>query len=161
MVLHFSLNYTQNQWLLLYIVGPLRWSLEKEWQPTPVFLLEEFHGQRSLVSYSPWESQRVGHDWVTNAFPGGAVGKESAYQCRTWRRCRFDPWVRNIPWRRKWQPTPVFLLGNPVDRGAWQATVHGVAKSRTWLNDFPFPFFNIPLCICTTAFLSIHLLMDI
>ena len=25
--------------------------------------------------------------------------------------CRFDPWVRKIPWRRKWQPTPVFLLG--------------------------------------------------
>ena len=25
--------------------------------------------------------------------------------------CRFDPWVRMIPWRRKWQPTPVFLLG--------------------------------------------------
>ena len=33
-------------------------------------------------------------------------------------------------WRRKWQPTPVFLPGNPMDRGAWQATVHGVAKSR-------------------------------
>ena len=27
------------------------------------------------------------------------------------RRCRFDPWVRKIPWRRKWQPTPVFLPG--------------------------------------------------
>ena len=35
-------------------------------------------------------------------------GKESACQCR---RCRFSPWVRNIPWRRKWQPTPVLLLG--------------------------------------------------
>ena len=31
----------------------------------------------------------------------------------------FDPWVRKIPWRRKWQPTPGFLLGNPMDRGAW------------------------------------------
>ena len=27
------------------------------------------------------------------------------------RRPRFDPWVRKIPWRRKWLPTPVFLLG--------------------------------------------------
>ena len=27
------------------------------------------------------------------------------------RRCGFDPWVRKIPWRRKWQPTPVFLPG--------------------------------------------------
>jgi len=34
--------------------------------------------------------------------------KESTYQCR---RCRFDPWVGNITWRRKWQPTPVFFPG--------------------------------------------------
>jgi len=34
--------------------------------------------------------------------------KESACQCR---RCGFDPWVGKIPWRRKWQPTPVFLPG--------------------------------------------------
>ena len=26
-------------------------------------------------------------------------------------RCRFNPWVRKIPWRRAWQPTPVFLPG--------------------------------------------------
>ena len=39
----------------------------------------------------------------------------------------FDPWVRKIPWRREWLPTPVFL---PEEKGrAWQATVHGVAKS--------------------------------
>ena len=35
-------------------------------------------------------------------------GKESAGQCRT---PRFHPWVRKIPWRRAWQPTPVFLPG--------------------------------------------------
>ena len=28
-----------------------------------------------------------------------------------YRRCRFDPWVGKIPWRRKWHPTPVFLPG--------------------------------------------------
>ena len=38
-------------------------------------------------------------------------GKESACQCWSHRRCRFDPWVRKIPWRRKWQLTPVFLPG--------------------------------------------------
>ena len=31
--------------------------------------------------------------------------------CRRPRRCRFDPWVRKMPWRRKWQPTTVFLPG--------------------------------------------------
>ncbi|XP_065766460.1 protein yippee-like 2 isoform X1 [Muntiacus reevesi] len=45
-----------------------------------------------------------------------------------------DPWVRKVPWRRKWQPTPVFLLGNPMDRGAWRDTVHGVAESLTQLS---------------------------
>ena len=34
--------------------------------------------------------------------------KESA--CRRHRRCGFDPWVGKIPWRRKWQPTSVFVL---------------------------------------------------
>ena len=61
-------------------------------------------------------------------FPGGSVSKESALQCR---RPGFDPWVGKIPWRRAWQPTPVFLPGESMDRGAWWATVHGVAKSQT------------------------------
>ena len=37
----------------------------RQWQPTPVFLPGEFHGQRSLVGYSPC-GHRVGHDWVTS-----------------------------------------------------------------------------------------------
>ena len=42
-----------------------------------------------------------------------------------------------IPWRREWQPTPVFLPGESHGqrRVCW-ATVHGVTKSRTWLSDF-------------------------
>jgi len=31
----------------------------------------------------------------------------------------FDLWVRKIPWRREWVPTPVFLLGNSMDRRVW------------------------------------------
>ena len=42
-------------------------------------------------------------------FPGGASGKEFTCQFRRHKKCGFDPWVRNIPWSRKWQPTPVFL----------------------------------------------------
>ena len=39
----------------------------RKWQPTPVFLPGESHGQRSLVDYiQSMGSQRVGHDWVTN-----------------------------------------------------------------------------------------------
>ena len=39
----------------------------RKWQPTPVFWPGEFHGQRSLVGYSPWGC-RVGHHWTTNTF---------------------------------------------------------------------------------------------
>ena len=48
--------------------------------------------------------------------------------CLQCRRHGFNLWVWKIPWRRKWQPTPLSCLGNPMDRGAWQATVHVVAK---------------------------------
>ena len=48
----------------------------------------------------------------------------------TFRRQGFNPWVRKVLWRRKWQPTPVFSPGEPH---GWSlaATVHGVAKSQT------------------------------
>ena len=44
-------------------------------------------------------------------FPGGTSGKEPACQCRRCKNCRFNPWVGQIPWRRAWQPTPIFLPG--------------------------------------------------
>ena len=44
-------------------------------------------------------------------------GKESIYQCRRFRRPGFNPWVRKIPWRRKWQPILVFLTGK--SHGQW------------------------------------------
>ena len=39
----------------------------------------------------------------------------------------------SMHWRRKWQPTPVFLPGESRDGGAWWAAVYGVAQSRTQL----------------------------
>ena len=38
-------------------------------------------------------------------------GKESVCQSRSYRVRMFSPWVGKIPWRRKWQHTPVFLPG--------------------------------------------------
>ena len=37
--------------------------------------------------------------------------KESVCQCRVCKRCEFDSWLGKIPWRRKWQHTPVFSPG--------------------------------------------------
>ena len=53
-------------------------------------------------------------------------GKESACQ---WRR------HGKILWRRKWQPIQCSCLGNTMDKDAWRATVLGVVKSQTPLND--------------------------
>ena len=46
-------------------------------------------------------------------FPSDASGKEPSWKCRRHKRHRFYPWVGTIPWRRAWQPTPIFLPGEP------------------------------------------------
>ena len=44
--------------------------------------------------------------------------------------------VGKMPWRRAWQPAPVFFLDNSMDRGTWQAIAHRFAESdateATW-----------------------------
>ena len=45
---------------------------------------------------------------ITRGFSGGSDGKNVYLQCG---RPGFNSWVRKIPWRRKWQPTPVLLPG--------------------------------------------------
>ena len=77
----------------------------RKWQPTPVLLLRKSHGRRSLVGCSPWGC------------------KESDATDRL----HFTPFTRFIlyHWRRKWQPTPVFLPGEShgrkslVGHGPW------------------------------------------
>ena len=51
-------------------------------------------------------------------FPGGASGKEPTVQWRRCKRHRFDPWIGKMPWRRKWQSTPVFL---PEEFRGWRS----------------------------------------
>ena len=53
--------------------------------------------------------------------------------CLQWGRPRFNHWVRKSPWRRKWQPTPVFLPGESQGQRTWRVMVHRVAKSWTGL----------------------------
>jgi len=59
------------------------------------------------------------------SFPGSSDGKESA--CNAGRRPSFNPWVRNIPRRREWQPTPVFLAGEFHGQRRLVDYIHGVA----------------------------------
>ena len=56
--------------------------------------------------------------------------KESTCQCR---RRRFNRWVRKIPWRRKWQPTPVYLPGESHGQRSLVSYRPWGCKSRTQL----------------------------
>ena len=72
-----------------------------------------------------------------NGLPWRLSGKESACQCR---RCRFNPSVGEIPWRREWQPTPLFLPGKSHEQRSLAGysppvhkesdTVYRLAKSQ-------------------------------
>ena len=55
--------------------------------------------------------REFGIDMYTLDFAGRASGKEPACQCRRCKRLGLDPKVGKMPWRRAWQPTPVFLSG--------------------------------------------------
>ena len=83
----------------------------RQWHLTPV---------STLAWKIPWTEEpgrlqsmwslRVGHDWATSL---------SLFTF--------------MHWRRKWQPTPVFLPGESQGLEAWWAAVYGVAQSQTWL----------------------------
>ena len=57
-------------------------------------------------------------------------GKGSTGQCRRHKRLKFDPWVGKLPWRRKWQPTPGCLPGEPHEQ-------RGLAGMRAGETDSP------------------------
>ena len=82
-------------------------------------------------------SRRVWHDWATSL---------SLFTF--------------MHWRRKWQPTPVFLPGESRDGGAWWAAVHGVAQSRTRLkrlSSSSIPFFQTPYKCINIRYLFLFL----
>ena len=65
---------------------------------------------------------------------GRCRGKDSTCQCRRCRRLGFDPWVRKIPWRRKWQPAPAFLPGE--SHGQWSLVGYSPWGCRRVWHDF-------------------------
>ena len=71
----------------------------------------------------------------TFTFPGSSDGKESACQLG---RPGFDPWIRKIPWRRQWHPTPVLLPGKS----------HGL---RSLVGYSPFTFYHLSCCCCCSV----------
>ena len=71
--------------------------------------------------------------WPSMSFPGDSDNKESA--CNAGDPGSVPGWGRS-PGEGNGYPLPYSCLENPMDRGAWQATFHGVAKSRAQLSDY-------------------------
>ena len=85
-----------------------------------LFVIEIILDSASKLELSLWLS---GNEFTYNAEDVGGPG--------------FNHWVRKVPQRRAWQPTPVFLPRESHGQGAWRATVHRLAESRTrlkWLS---------------------------
>ena len=72
-------------------------------------------------------------------------------------RCRFDPWVRKIPWRRAWQPSPVFLPGESHrQRSLWSRVSHRVGHDWSDLAHNDMGQF-----LLTSLYLSIYLCLSL
>ena len=93
----------------------MRW--RRKWQPTPVFLPGESQGWGSLVGCRLW-GRTVGHDWSDLAAATGLT-----------------PAPGRSPGEGNGSLLQYSCLENSMDRGAWQATVCGLAKSQTWLSE--------------------------
>ena len=71
--------------------------------------------------------------WIhLRGLPQWLSDKESAYQGGD---VELDPWFGKIPWRRKWQPTLVFLPGKLHGQRSLEATVYEISKSWTQLSN--------------------------
>ena len=70
---------------------------------------------------------------ITFLKPGGSDGKASVYNAGD---PGSIPGLGRSPGEGNGNPLQDYCLENPMNRRAWQATVHGVAKSRTRLSDF-------------------------
>ena len=102
----------------------------KKWQHTPVFFPGEFQGQRSLEGYSPWSHKEsdTTEPLTHTRLPRWLSAKESTFHgtdAGSIAGSGRSPGGGNV--NLLWYSG----LENPLDRGAWQATVHVVAKSQT------------------------------
>ena len=77
------------------------------------WLLEKLYGPLSTKWCLCFLICCLGFSWISK----WCNGKESAYQRRGWKGRGLDPWDGKIPWRMKWQPTPVFWPGKFHEQG--------------------------------------------
>ena len=132
------------RWTVAHQASPsMGYSRQEYWSglpfPSPGDLLDPGIEPRSHVSCT---GRWVLYCWRHLDLPGGSDGKASACSAGD---PGLIPGLGRSSREGNGNPLQYSRLENPMDRGAWQATVHGVAKSRTRLNDFTFTFFQCHL----------------
>ena len=90
----------------------------------------------------------------TYGIPGGSDSKESACNARD---LSWIPGSGRLPGERNGNPLQYSCLENPMDGGAWGATVRRVAKSQTWFTDFTFTFMYTYVCMYVCMYTHIYL----
>ena len=85
-------------------------------------------------------------------FPGGSDSKESVCNAGD---LGLIPWLGRSSGEGSGNPLQYSCLENPMDRGAWQATVHSVAKSWTQFSNRMFQFGSIPYLFLSVQFSSV------
>ena len=122
--------------LLKHILSPF--PRRRVWRPTPVLLPGEFHGQRSLLGYSPWACKELDtteqrtHTQTHSASQVVLVVKNlpaSAGDARDMGSILGSGWHLGVG-------NGNLLQWNSMDREAWQVTVHGAAEldKTEWLS---------------------------
>ena len=83
---------SHREWGFSPCVGKIPW--RRDWQPTPVFLPGESHGQRSLVGYSPWGHKASDRTEVMEQTGTQSLGPTGG----SWDRCEPGPVLRVERW---------------------------------------------------------------
>ena len=105
--------------------GHVRWCTSSA-QPSAWRVMGDLEMLEWMIERWLWQNQ----EW----FPDALVVKNVPASAGDM-RCGFDPWVRKIPWKRAWQPTPVFLPGKPHGQRSLAGYSPWVRKIWTWLSD--------------------------
>ena len=104
--------------------------------------------------YTHTHTHTHAHTYIHFGLPRWLSGKESACQCRRHKRYGFDPpGMGRLPGGGNGNPLQYSCQENPMDRGAWQATVHGITKSCTRLRTYICIYRYV--CVCVLASICI------
>ena len=115
---HSGQTHHQKQiWIIFQVKAPLKKSSQRE----------KSHACEGTIIRERWKTKNT----IQIDLPKPQI-IEANYEISTFKLSKVYAWVRKIPWRREWLPTPVYLPGEfHGQREAWWAAVHGVAESDT------------------------------